>query len=81
MSRAGRSLPFADTKGVTFTYWVPDHILVELHRIDMELGGQLGGPARDIEAAERERYVVRSLMEEAIASSQIEGAAVTRRVA
>ena len=51
-----------------------------LHELDMSLGGNLD--AGDIiPSEEKQRYLVSSLMEEAIASSQLEGAATTRKVA
>ena len=51
-----------------------------LHFFDMNIGGTLG--ARGIITPEdRQRYLISSIMEEAIASSQIEGAVTTRRIA
>lgn len=50
------------------------------HHFDMNFGGSWGNGAI-IPTADRERYLVSSVMEEAIASSQMEGAATTRRVA
>ncbi len=51
-----------------------------LHEFDMNLGGTLQGESI-VPGEEKERYLISSLMEEAIASSQIEGAATTRKVA
>ncbi|MFH0983688.1 MAG: Fic family protein [Planctomycetota bacterium] len=76
-----RELPLKDDRGCPFSYWVPDSALEELHKIDMELGGHLGSPSQAVNSADRDRYMIRSIMEEAIASSQIEGAATTRRIA
>lgn len=50
------------------------------HEFDMNFGGTWGNDAI-IQDAHRERYLVSSLMEEAISSSQMEGAATTRKVA
>ena len=50
------------------------------HEFDMNFGGTWGNSAV-IPDQDREKYLVSSLMEEAISSSQIEGAATTRRVA
>lgn len=50
------------------------------HYFDMNFGGSWGNGAL-IPTTNRERYLVSSVMEEAIASSQMEGAATTRRVA
>jgi Fic family protein len=46
----------------------------------MHLGGSLGS-AQVIPSEEKNRYLISSIMEEAIASSQLEGAATTRKVA
>lgn len=52
-----------------------------LHEIDMNLGGALLGFARDLDEREKRQFITRGVMEEAIASSQLEGANTTRRVA
>lgn len=50
------------------------------HEFDMNFGGSWGNSAV-ISSENRERYLIGSLMEEAIFSSQMEGAATTRKVA
>lgn len=50
------------------------------HEFDMNFGGAWGNDAL-IQNTHRERYLVSSLMEEAISSSQMEGASTTRKVA
>ena len=52
-----------------------------LHEIDMNLGGALLGLARDLDEREKRQFITRGVMEEAIASSQLEGANTTRKVA
>lgn len=52
----------------------------QCHQYDMNFGGSWGADSL-IQDEHRERYLVSSLMEEAISSSQMEGAATTRRVA
>lgn len=52
----------------------------ELHEFDMNYGSKIGSNA-PINGSDKERYLISSIMEEAIASSQIEGAITTRRVA
>lgn len=64
-----------------FTFWLPDTANEALHFIDQNAGGQLLVDDSSVHAAEKQRYIVKSLMEEAITSSQIEGAATTRAVA
>jgi Fic family protein len=51
-----------------------------LHELDMNLGGSLH-TSDIIPAEDKKFYLVSSLMEEAIASSQLEGAATTRKLA
>ena len=54
----------------------------ELHYIDLGSGGVVNAPEEPlINPQTRDRYLVRSLIEEAITSSQLEGAATTREVA
>lgn len=50
------------------------------HEFDMNFGGAWGNDSL-IQNAHKERYLISSLMEEAISSSQMEGAATTRKVA
>lgn len=63
-----------------FSYFITPHLQELLHKFDLELGGQFGGynvlPDQD-----KNQYLISSIMEEAIASSQIEGAVTTRKVA
>lgn len=72
--------PIKDKRGVPFTYWIPDCLLRYISEIDKWSGGQIitnepfGMPSR-------ERYILNSLMDEAIASSQLEGASTEHRVA
>lgn len=63
-----------------FAYNITDSIQRQLHEFDLGMGGIL---YRDtiIPEEDKEKYLGNSLMEEAIASSQIEGAATTREVA
>jgi len=51
-----------------------------LHQIDMDLGGRLMANIVEDDNS-RQRFITRGIMEEAIASSQLEGANTTRRVA
>jgi len=49
------------------------------HAIDMNFGGTWGG--EKIKEQDRQKYLISSIMEEAISSSQIEGASTTRKIA
>ena len=82
LARTGnrKVVPFSDKGGNPFSYWVPDSVFKALNSIDKWSGGVLTkdtlGPLTP-----KEKDVISSLMEEAIASSQLEGAATTRKVA
>jgi Fic family protein len=64
-------------------YWSPPQQLEWLHKIDQQAGGTLGSASIHAGSndGDRDRYLVNSLMEEAIASSQLEGAVTTRQAA
>ncbi len=73
-------LPFAPGADFLFRHTLTDPLFEQLHHFDLNLGGTLGGPGL-IPPEDRSRYMISSIMEEAIASSQLEGAATTREVA
>ena len=70
-----------DRDGVQFNYNLVDPIPELLHEIDLRVGGRIGMPSQVTNPETRDRYYVESLIEEAITSSQLEGASTTRRVA
>lgn len=77
-----RALPLLDAEGAPFSYGVTDLIAKGLHHVDQRCSGEIAMPevvTADEQA--RSHYLVNSLMEEAIRSSQLEGATTTRRVA
>jgi len=81
-ARGLRDLPLLDKHGQPFRFGLPDPVSELLHYITQNASGRIGVDDRAITNPDtRDRYVVRSLMEEAITSSQLEGAATTRRVA
>jgi len=65
----------------TFMIYLLDEFQKKLHILDKGTAGRLGSNLDSINFSGRERYIISSLMEEAIASSQLEGAATTRKVA
>jgi Fic family protein len=73
-------IKIAEDPGFEFKYNTPPHILRYLHEFDLHLGGKLEGRGI-IPEEEKTRYLISSIMEEAIASSQLEGAATTREIA
>jgi Fic family protein len=78
---AMRSIPLRDKAGRAFQFWNPELVQEELHRIDVSAGRSIGLPEPVTNPQTRDQYLVRSLIEEAITSSQLEGAATTREVA
>lgn len=82
ISRRGNSvlLPLTDTNGRPFRFSNIGPIQAAVHRIDLRLGGHILADKRRVgEGLGGHR--VASLVEEAITSSQLEGAATTRPVA
>ncbi len=76
-----RRTELLDTEGNPFQFATPDFLAIDLHQIDLSMGGNVGVPEPITNPNTRDRYLVRSLIEEAITSSQLEGAATTREVA
>ncbi len=76
-----RDLSLRDRIGRTAFYILPDPALQMLTRIDQEAGGRITLPSEALSTEQRDRYIISSLIEEAITSSQLEGAVTTRRVA
>lgn len=64
-----------------FSYALPDEILAAIDQITRDASGNITISEEVTNPASRDRYVVNSLIEEAITSSQLEGAATTRQVA
>lgn len=76
-----RNITLTDSKGLQFGYWLPDCVLRELHFIDQQAGGSILVEDPSVHTEEKRKYMIRSLVDEAISSSQIEGAVTTRVVA
>ncbi|MBA4370678.1 MAG: Fic family protein [Coriobacteriaceae bacterium] len=70
-----------DVHGHTFTYMLTEEMQRCLHLIDRDAGGRITTTDAGIPGYAQQRYLISSLMEEAIASSQIEGASTTRKAA
>jgi Fic family protein len=79
---AMRMLPLRDVNGRPFTYGLPDIVLEHLHHIDQRCAGEVAMEEVVTSGhAAGQRFLVNSLMEEAIRSSQLEGATTSRVVA
>lgn len=77
-----RQLRLADRSGAPFTYSLPDLLLRSLHHVDQECSGTVAMEELVVSDRQaRQRYLVNSLMEEAIRSSQLEGATTSRHIA
>ena len=74
-------LPLADVSGEPFGFLMAEPVQKLVHEIDRDAAGRIEMAEQVANPNIRDRYVVSSLMEEAITSSQLEGAATTRRVA
>jgi len=77
-----RFLPLSTPDGAPFSYGLPDVVFRHLHRIDQRCSGEVA--MDEVVTSEQQagdRFLVNSLMEEAIRSSQLEGATTSRKVA
>lgn len=72
-----RPCPVLDVNDRTFTFWLTDDIQKKLHLIEQSAGGTLALWDPDSDKRASAKYIVSSLMEESITSSQIEGAVAT----
>lgn len=84
IARSGqlREVPLHDTLKKSFKFSLPDPALEYLHHIDQGAGGQIEMLSDGITNPKtRDRYIAHSLIEEAITSSQLEGATTTRKAA
>lgn len=76
-----QELPLRDKRGLPFVHGSGPMLPEMLHKIDMEAGGAIWSDQAVSESQMRDIYLFHSLVEEAITSSQLEGASTTRRVA
>jgi Fic family protein len=76
-----RELPMADKFGRPFSFTMPPLVIEHLHEIDSRGSGRIAMPNEVTNPQTKTRFLVRSLIEEAITSSQLEGASTTRQKA
>lgn len=75
-------LPLRNANGEQFSFSDTGDLYRRLHQVDRDASGRIEVPHVDaVNSSNRERYLMSSLIEEAITSSQLEGAVTTRRVA
>ncbi len=76
-----KNIPHSDKDGNPFVFGEPDTVRRLLHEIDVHGGGELKATEQVANPNTRDTYLINSLIEESITSSQLEGAATTRKVA
>lgn len=76
-----RRIPLVDTRGRTFSFAPVDVLWEAVSRIDQQAAGRIATADTVVNAALRDKYVMSSLIEESITSSQLEGASTSRRIA
>lgn len=83
MARRGmlKPLPLVDKHDRPILFAMPDPVLKSLHEIDRHAAGEIAMERQVVSGEDRDRYLVSSLIEEAITSSQLEGASTTREAA
>lgn len=75
-----KKTPVRDKEQSSFWYWLPDIVLKDLSLIDKKAGGEILADDSSIaDPRSKDRFLINSIMEESIASSQLEGAATTRK--
>lgn len=76
-----RKLPISDKNSQPFKVSLSDSLQRRLFLIARDAAGAMKGMERPEDESTKARYLVRSLMEEAMTSSQLEGAATTTQIA
>ena len=76
-----QKLPLHDKRGECFQFTTPDQVLRQFHWLDRYAVGNIQSSDAITNPQTRNTYLIRSLIEEAISSSQLEGASTTRDVA
>ena len=74
-------LPLLDKHDRPIHFAMPDSVLRALHAIDRQAAGEIAVADHAVSGEDRSRYLMSSLIEEAINSSQLEGASTTREEA
>ena len=80
-SQQKREVNLRDKTGRKFSFVLADKILEACEEISSRASGQLAAVERVLTTQGRNQCIVKSLIEEAITSSQLEGASTSRRVA
>lgn len=76
-----KQLPFSDKTGKHFSFGMPDGVVRDLLWIEKNSTGSIAVDEQITDEKTKQTYLIGSLIEEAISSSQLEGASTTRRQA
>lgn len=76
-----KPFPLSDLAGQQFNFALPDEVQRQLHWLDRHAAGSIQTSEAITNKQSRNTYLIRSLVEEAINSSQLEGSSTTRDVA
>lgn len=74
-------LPFKDKKQLPFKFCVPPSVLRDILWISENATGAIKADPRITDPSTKQTYLINSLIEESISSSQLEGASTTRKIA
>lgn len=78
---SSKDTPIKSSDGHYFKWMRLSYVDEFLHKIDISLGGQVFTPIDSISESNKQKFLSRGIIEEAIASSQLEGAHTTRQAA
>lgn len=78
---SSKEVTLTDKDSIPFVYNLVEEVTEILHNIDMSGGGLILMPKQITNPEMKDQYYVRSLIEESITSSQLEGASTTRKMA
>ncbi len=76
-AQLAKPITLLDTTHTPFTFSMTDTVLQAIHRIDRDASGKMEISEEVTSPETRDRYIINSLMQEAITSSQLEGAVTT----
>jgi len=76
-----KKIPINDPTGKPFVFLYSDEMMNDLHWLDQNTSGMIGSYQPIVNSQMKNTYLINSLIEESITSSQLEGASTTWRVA
>lgn len=79
--KISKALPFKDTGKAAFRFCIPDLVMRDILWISENATGAIEADSKITDPRNKQTYLINSLIEEAINSSQLEGASTTRQVA